>query len=112
MNAISELKAMLDERGVKYRDNVYSCNTQWESLKGGAAHASQCKYDESLLKLTAYTVTPEQAIDATLGREECEPVATDCYDGLLPPFTVHCSACGDEWGFTPNYCPHCGRKVR
>lgn len=58
--------------------------------------------------------TPDDAIAriATLGREECEPVVTDCYDGLLPPFTVHCSACGDEWGFTPNYCPNCGRRVK
>lgn len=73
MNAIDELKAMLDERGVKHRDNVYSCNTQWKSLKDGAAYASQCKHDESLLELTAYTVTPQQAIDATLGAQDQPP---------------------------------------
>ena len=43
--------------------------------------------------------------------ETCEQVLTDCYDGLMPPFTAHCSTCGAEWGFTPNYCPNCGCKV-
>ena len=62
----------------------------------------------------AFEAGHERAVEygKQLGRGECEPVITDCYDGLLPPFTVHCSACGDEWGFTPNYCPSCGRKVK
>lgn len=61
--------------------------------------------------------TPDDAITriATLGSDEeceCEPVAVDCFDGLLPPFTVHCSACGKEWGYTPRFCPNCQRRVR
>lgn len=48
--------------------------------------------------------------DAERGRT-CKQVLTDCDDGLMPPFTAHCSACGDEWGFTPNYCPNCGARV-
>lgn len=50
-------------------------------------------------------------LNATLGRGTCEQILTDCDDGLMPPFTAHCSACGAEWGFTPNYCPNCGAKV-
>lgn len=42
---------------------------------------------------------------------ECEQVLTDCDDGLMPPFTAHCSACGAEWGFTPKHCPECGALV-
>ena len=41
----------------------------------------------------------------------CEQVLTDCDDGLMPPFTAHCSVCGTEWGFTPKYCHNCGAKV-
>jgi hypothetical protein len=41
----------------------------------------------------------------------CHQVITDCNDGLLPPFTAHCSECGTEWGYTPAYCPECGAKV-
>lgn len=45
------------------------------------------------------------------GGGECEQVLTDCNDGLMPPFTAHCSACGAEWGFTPKHCPECGARV-
>lgn len=48
---------------------------------------------------------------STLGNGTCEQVLSDCDDGLMPPFTVHCSACGAEWGFTPKYCHNCGAKV-
>lgn len=50
-------------------------------------------------------------LNATLGGGECEQVLTDCDDGLMPPFTAHCSKCGTEWGFTPKFCPECGAKV-
>lgn len=48
---------------------------------------------------------------AELGNGTCEQVITDCDDGLMPPFTAHCSKCGAEWGFTPKFCPECGAKV-
>lgn len=41
----------------------------------------------------------------------CTQVLTDCDDGLMPPFTAHCSKCGAEWGFTPKFCPECWAKV-
>ena len=57
--------------------------------------------------------TEAEAIAAwnTRAEQTCKQVLIDCDDGLIPPFTAHCSACGDEWGFTPNYCPNCGAKV-
>lgn len=48
---------------------------------------------------------------AELGNGTCEQVLSDCNDGLMPPFTAHCSACGAEWGFTPRYCHNCGARV-
>lgn len=50
-------------------------------------------------------------LNATLGGGECEQILVDCEDGLLPPFTAYCSACGAEWGFTPKFCHNCGAKV-
>ena len=49
-------------------------------------------------------------LNAELGSGTCEQVLTDCDDGLMPPFTAHCGACGVEWGFTPKYCHNCGAK--
>ena len=122
MTATKELRQMLDERGVKHYD--ITPVTYWGELLGrfetcwgerfdkAAGYAYVAIETDDKLLLKAYNLTPAQTIEVTLGCEECEPVVVDCYDGLLPPFTVHCSACGEGWGFTPNYCPHCGRKVR
>lgn len=41
----------------------------------------------------------------------CQQVLTECNDGLIPPITAHCSECGAQWGYTPNYCPNCGIEV-
>ena len=122
MTATNELRKMLDERGVKHCD--ISPITYWGELlgrfetwwgerpDGTAGYAYVAVETDGKLLLEAYNLTPAQVIEATLGREECESVVVDCYDGLLPPFTVHCSACGEEWGFTPNYCFNCGKKLR
>ena len=58
----------------------------------------------------AYVAIADE-LNAALGGGECEQVLTDCDDGLMPPFTAHCSKCGTEWGFTPKLCPECGAKV-
>lgn len=55
----------------------------------------------------------EEAIEAWNTRTErtCKQVFIECNDGLMPPFTAHCSECGAGWGYTPDYCPGCGAKV-
>lgn len=105
MTETDELRRMLDERGVEY-----SCGLQGVTFVGDWCFV---EYDNGKLAATCeHVLTPEQAIAATLGRGECEQVLTDCNDGLLPPFRAFCSKCGAEWGFTPNYCPNCGRRVK
>ena len=42
----------------------------------------------------------------------CQQVMTEHNDGLMPPFTAHCSECDAQWGYTPNYCPNCGAKIK
>lgn len=66
-------------------------------------------------------LTPEQAIDATLGRGTCHDLAETPRYGDKTRF--ECNACGYEYsavggfgcdyGDEPdfNYCPSCGRKV-
>lgn len=109
MSATDELRRMLDERGVEWRDSSDEnvLHTTWNDMK--------CWFNEFPDGWTAWGMstrgTPEQAIAATLGGGECEQVLTDCDDGLMPPFTAHCSKCGTEWGFTPKFCPECGAKV-
>jgi len=62
---------------------------------------------------SAVKSTEGEAIAAWNTRAErtCKQILTDCNDGLMPPFVAHCSNCGDEWGYTPKYCPNCGAKV-
>ncbi len=181
MNATEELRCLLDERGVEWKDGDASHTTEWTTDDG--RHCSAMYWKPTLTVLIS-GCTPEQAIAATLGGEqevelqkalnkaagnwakadaelrkaldfmriwinddahlgeselsaafekaeglrklnaiesaiavilstdECEQVFVDCDDGLLPPFTAHCSKCGIKWGFTPKFCPECGAKVK
>ena len=110
------LRKLLDERGVKYSDFTSATRngkaifkTRWKH-ECGYAELSEWESTGSN-NLFIQNVDPEQAIAATLGSGTCEQVLTDCDDGLIPPFTAHCSTCGAEWGFTPKYCHNCGAKV-
>ena len=53
----------------------------------------------------------EQMLNHYYKERTCQQVITECFDKRMPPFTAHCSECGDQWGYTPNYCPNCGAKV-
>ena len=107
MSATEELRRMLDERGVEWRDasdeNVL--HTTWNDMK--------CWFNEFPDGWTAWGMsmrgTPEQAIAATLGGGECEMEWVSDWMGW------HCKACDSlRLGLPdqkPNYCPNCGAKV-
>lgn len=80
-----------------------------EAIFNGSSYASfdGAKYYADGIGMQAIA----DELNAALGGGECEQVLADCDDGLMPPFTAHCSKCGTEWGFTPNFCPECGAKV-
>ena len=107
MTATEELRRMLDERGIEYRI-AFDGATEWDSCAGD--YSSAVDVGDGKLVFTG-CITPSQAVDATFGRGTCRQVIEKCDDGLLPPFIVHCSECGGTWGYTPNYCPNCGRNV-
>ena len=122
MVATDEVRRMLDERGVEWRDSSDEnvLHTTWNDMN--------CWFNEFPDGWTAWGMamrgTPEQAVAATLGRGTCNDVCAS-----ISEFT--CSACGfncdltswislfdgDDWRHrhhhygTPNYCPNCGRKV-
>lgn len=129
-----ELRRMLDERGVGWREHRWggrhSVTTIWHA-RGVEWHYRENRFGE--LRLHADNLTPEQAIAATLGAGTCINVAEpDEYSDR--PFT--CSECGargpmgngtyhlasswamedgtlafaDSWPVW-KYCPNCGRKV-
>ena len=131
MTATDELRRMLDEHGVEYAtdDNNASNVTMWTTQNGGWVF--DCDYMEPLnakpgtigakTELMIYGYTPEQAVEATLGRGECKNISN-------PPSGFLCSECG--WGdfaepshllttakFTDNecgsnYCQNCGKAVK
>ena len=115
MTATDELRRLLDERGVKWSPSAWdrSTETYWKTADGNGCLAIQ---GETKLRLSfADYFTPEQAIDATLGRGTCMNVGY-----YIDSTRFKCSACGYN-GWTryaahgkdrvPRYCPNCGRKV-
>ena len=103
MNATDELRRLLDERGVEYTvvpEDMYSR----EYIKIGNIEILTNDRGE----VAVYYLTPEQAVEATLGRGTCRMTEQDDRFGWW-----ECSECG---GILPapdiiNYCPNCGRKV-
>ena len=120
MSATERLRQLLDERGVeyKYRDMFGKHVIHWGTpVVNGAMFTDGGKWTELVIENT----TPEQAVEATLGRGTCKDVAE------TPKFSdktrFECSACGYEYsavggfgcdyGDEPdfNFCPNCGRRV-
>lgn len=124
MTATDELRRMLDERWVEWtaNDSEYIKETCWTYM--GELTAAFAEYYDGTTRFDCDTwcFTPEQAIDATLGRGTCRDAEDSGTDFC-------CSACGarlyidtgdtytmiaaDEHTIIerPNYCPNCGRKV-
>ena len=114
MTAIDELKMLLEQRGERYVENGFGITWRYHS----DPHTATESMDGTLI---VSGLTPQQAIDATLGRGECHDLA------VTPDYRdkteFKCSACGYEYsavggfgcdqGDEPdfNFCPNCGAKV-
>ena len=133
MSATDELRRLLDERGIEHKDikrhykddrNPDKLYTLWGIRDYAADSYISAKLHEEYggdrehfycFSMTAYNLTPEQAVEATLGRGTCH---SDNNPPLLydDPFRVfRCSECHHKVDLRrnpkPNYCPNCGRKV-
>ena len=115
MTATEELRRLLDERGVPWKDHGYENHTWW-----GAWHAENRPSVNGLFLKVEGVVTSEQAIAATLGAGTCEVDGYD--DGIdegmdgdwysyAPP--TWCLSCWHrcEGSERPRYCPVCGKRV-
>lgn len=118
MSATERLRAMLDERGVEWRGGLPT-ETMVEADGLGLLYVALP--DGRVRAFIRNYLTPEQAIEATLGRGECRDEGD--------PGDFCCSECGvrmftdtsDTYtmiasdGCTiikhPNYCPNCGARV-
>ena len=124
-SATERLRALLDERGVEWRKTPhYSSESQDNETvfegNGIEWYANDHLNGRLGLRAVRYEVTPEQAVDATLGRGECHPVISDNLsesEGTGDAW-ADCSACGhllfvltDPNSQPPNYCPNCGAEV-
>lgn len=117
--ATDELRRMLDERGVEWRRTPHYSSESMDNETVFCGIGIEWLAGDHLngrlgLRALKYEVTPEQAVEATLGRGECRNTAPSYLDFL-------CSECGfvhyhsdendsgggNEW----RYCPNCGARV-
>ena len=120
MTATERLRQLLDERGVEWMGTSYTKPTQGHptntSLDEEYNDAVFIEYfDGNVLRL--FDLTPEQAVEATLGRGTCKVVGhglTACDD---IEFHWYALSCGHRlrplWAahVIGMYCPECGRMV-
>jgi hypothetical protein len=115
MSATDELRRLLDERGVEWRERVWggkhSITTFWHA-RGVRWHYRENRFGE--VRLHADGIAPEQAIAATLGRGTCQVKDSiiDTYEYNRWEYEL---SCGHtiiwEDSEPPNYCPNCGRRI-
>lgn len=107
MTQTEELRALLEGRGAEYteREMFGKHVFHWgEPVVNGAMYTDGGDWSE----LVVENATPEQAIEATLGRGTCRMVTDEGAQNWWS-----CSACDCD-GYSqvlPSYCPWCGRKV-
>ena len=116
-SAAEQARALLDAREVEWtRQALAPCEvTVW------SVGDTRCEFYDALgvARLTMVDLTPEQAVDATLGRGECkvEGFADGCEDidgrwhqYYSPKWRLSCGHTVES-GERPHYCVSCGRKV-
>lgn len=128
--ATEELRRMLDERGVKWkrmRGHKHD-GTEWHDASGAHVSAVQeytwdgTEWPEGKLHVSrgAAWLTPEQAVEATMGRGECHKLPasgdTTCIVRCFGRYEIEfgywkCSNCGVECFEGAKYCMNCGAKV-
>ena len=115
--ATERLRTLLEKRGVEWDYGITGTATTRFNANG--VDVTFAPMRDGLVCSTI--LTPEQAVEATLGRGTCKNVSD------FPKYELVCSACGgrldilDEFdnptvqhadgSFGPRYCPSCGRRV-
>ena len=106
MTATDELRRMLDERGVEWMPIAWNPKRETFYLTSNGVGFCADEYADGVKIYTDATITPIQAIEATLGRGTCHDAA-----GKQMAFFA-CSACGStDKRKHPRFCHGCGREV-
>ena len=119
MSATEELRRLLDERDEYYKT---SGNKTWwgrpiDTRTGkpiNVFHNQAQPMGEDRLFVELQLATPEQAVEATLGRGECHNVHEPPKDtSFWPSPHFKCSECGEAHVSMQYvyYCPSCGRRI-
>lgn len=124
MSATDELRRLLDGRGVAWTAPNSCLRDEMTSWAAGGFYydAFEVPEPDGTFLLTAAhqdDLTPEQAVEATLGRGTCEVVSsmdmTDVYEYAPTSYWHFEMTCGGVFDWTepepPSFCPCCGRKV-
>ena len=119
MSATDELRRLLDERGVEWSafGDEYADQTLVHTERFGRCAVTEWPTG---LDVHLFNLTPEQAVEATLGRGTCEILGYDdgydegvdgeMYQYVDPRYFLSCEH--EAYGsVAPKYCPECGRKV-
>lgn len=108
MTATEELRHLLDERGVEYkvRDMFGKHVFHWGEPLHGAMFTDGGEWTE----LVVENATPQQAIDATLGRGTCQLEINTSMTAVVCDKCNYPMPCGTVLTEV-RYCPNCGRKV-
>jgi hypothetical protein len=112
MTATDELLTILKEHGVEHYEHEAPATDCIAFFDGNGWHDCWESVDGEVN--VTFSMTPEQAIAATLGAGTCELVnaAEDLGDGTS---SCMCDKCGytalDDWWDEFNFCPNCGREV-
>lgn len=107
MTTTDELRRLLDGRGVEWV--AIGTDTCWTGADGYPMRAWETTNGTHM---RVADLTPEQAVEATLGRGTC-------HETIIDHHWRGCCSCGYIWEFMygigkcerPHYCPNCGRKV-
>lgn len=110
----NRLRELLDERGVKYTPTIVTEGVLFTVVTSNETYFILVRDSDAGIEMWSQYLTPEQAVEVTLGRGTCELInaADDLGKGTQ---SCMCYACGytalDDWWDEFNYCPNCGRKV-
>lgn len=118
MTATERLRALLDERGVEWEPSVFDRQHEtFYSVENGVGFiVTEFPEIQRMSLACDMRITPEQAVEATLGLGTCHAVfEVDAMSEDERAGEYVCSECGETFndghGEFPHYCPGCGRKV-
>lgn len=115
-NRMTELRKLLDERGIEYTESQDRFRTRFRFnyCEACGDYLNEIEVMGACITASKSYLTPEQAIASTLGSERHEQTchAIAIYNMNDEWCSDKCSACDYEWyEDEPNYCPNCGAKV-